>query len=247
MTVHAPIRTALLLAAGVGSRLGEEHEALPKCLLEVGGASILQRMVSALRGQGITRLVIVVGYRQALVREAAAALANGLQVEFLVNDDFATTNNVVSLWLARKHLHEPFLLLESDLVFDPALLAGMMAPDRIAISELRPWMHGTRVALRDDRGVQSFRFPPFGGDEDFKTVNIYSLSAATWAATIAALERFIDAGKVGVYYEHALAELLEQGAINLEAVPFPVDRWYEVDTRADLAQANRLFPSGQDL
>jgi choline kinase len=242
VTQPPEIRTAVLLAAGMGSRLGAGPDAVPKCLIEVGGKSLLQRLVAALLAHGVRRLVIVVGFRHELIREALETLPGEMTVELVHNAEYATTNNIVSLWMARDAVAESFLLVESDLVFAPALLEDMMVPDRVAIAPLLPWMQGTRVGLAADGSLEAFYFPPFeAGSGQYKTVNIYSLSHATWRKICERLGEFIDSGRVGVYYEHAFAELLSSGDIHFKGVQFPNDQWYEVDTPADHAEANRLF------
>lgn len=233
--------TAVLLAAGAGSRLDPSPESLPKCLWEVAGQTILDRMVRALAAHGFRRLVVVAGYRQHLLRAALSGRPGSLEVEFLVNEAYATTENIVSLLLAREHVDEPFLLLESDLLFDPALLAGMLAPDRIAVSELADWMNGTRVLAGAGPRIEKFLFPPHtGSGKQLKTVNIYSLSRGSWERVSGVLERYVSEGRNDVFYEHAFAELVEEGWIAFDMVPFPQSRWYEVDTRADLDEAERL-------
>lgn len=246
MTSADRIATAVLLAAGMGSRFDASAEALPKCLLQVGGRTILERMIRALAAQGITRLIIVVGYQQELIRVAVADIAHDMQIEFLVNEQFAQSNNIVSLWRVRKAITASFLLLESDLVFAPECLEQMMRPDSIAVSELRDWMQGTRVSLDDDGTVAAFQFPPFSpGPASYKTVNIYSLSFDTWRHVVERLEHHVAQGNVHVYYEHCFSELVASGVIELQAHRFPLGQWYEVDTVEDLAEANTLFPQAQ--
>ena len=141
------ITTALLLAAGTGSRLQPLTHDAPKCLTEVNGTTILERLVCSLRAAGFRRLIVVVGYLDSCIREVLASSARGLAIEFVSSPKYRTTNNIYSLWEARNAIREPFLLVESDLIFDTVLLEDMRAPDRIAISRILPWMNGTTVAL----------------------------------------------------------------------------------------------------
>ena len=134
VTDHPQVRTALLLAAGLGSRLGPLTEALPKCLVSVSGVPILERLVRALDSHGFERLVIVTGYRAETIRAYLGERFGGISVEYVVSPLFATTNNIYSLWLARRLIDEPFLLVESDVVFDEHLLEPLLQPDRIAVS-----------------------------------------------------------------------------------------------------------------
>src|SRR5659263_587957 len=117
-TDRAPVRTALLLAAGLGSRLAPLTDAVPKCLLAMSGVTILERLVRALDGHGFERLVIVTGYKAETLRAYLGESFGGIAIEYIVSPLFETTNNIYSLWLTRHLIDEPFLLVESDVVFD---------------------------------------------------------------------------------------------------------------------------------
>jgi histidinol-phosphate/aromatic aminotransferase/cobyric acid decarboxylase-like protein/choline kinase len=167
-----------------------------------------------------------------------------MEISYVVNPLYQTTNNIYSLWLARKVIDEPLLLVESDLVFDEALLEEMLQPDRIALSGQLPWMNGTTVTLDKDGGVSAFCLGVLScaDAEHFKTVNIYSLSRDTWRAVCERLDRHIAAGQTGDYYESVFAEMVADGSLALEPVFFPAERWYEIDTLADLEAAELVFP-----
>ena len=124
------ITTALLLAAGAGTRLQPLTDNSPKCLTEVHGIPILKRLVSCLVEEGFRRLVVVVGYRDGQIRDYLERNACGLVIDFVDCRKFATTNNIYSLWLARDEIREPFVLIESDLIFDSHLLAFRRAARR---------------------------------------------------------------------------------------------------------------------
>ena len=152
------ISTALLLAAGTGSRLQPLTEDSPKCLTEVNKKTILERLIHGLRAWEFERLVVVVGHLDGCVRDYLDSLESGLKIEYVRSEKYLTTNNIYSLWKARHAIQEPFLLLECDLIFDDVLLGKMLAPDRIAVSHILPWMNGTTVSLDHlDRG-EAFSF-----------------------------------------------------------------------------------------
>ena len=153
---HAQVRTALLLAAGLGCRLGPLTEALPKCLVPVSGVPIIERLVRALDAHGFERLVIVTGYKAEMIRAYLGERFGGIAIEYLFSPLFATTNCIYSLWLARHLIDEPFLLVESDVVFDEPLLAPLLQPDRVAVSRQLPWMSGMTVTLDGEGKVNAF-------------------------------------------------------------------------------------------
>ncbi len=244
-----PIRTALLLAAGMGSRLAPFTDDVPKCLVPVSGVPIIERLVRTLDDYGFERLVAVVGHQADGVRGFLGDSFGGVAVEYVVSPLFASTNSLYSLWLARHLVDGPFLLVESDIIFDASLLAPLLQPDRIAVSAQLPWMSGTTVTL-DARGrVSAFCSPPPGvygqhcrAADHFITVNLTSLARDTWTEARERLDRHVAAGHTGWFHDVVFAEMTAAGAMALEAVMFPADRWYEVDTPADRDAAELVFP-----
>lgn len=216
----------------------------PKCLTVVGDKPILERLVESLRAQGIKKLIVVTGYLDKCVREFLQQHKGDMQVEYVFNPDYQTTNNIYSLWLARQAIKEPFLLVECDLVFDPSMLDEMMQPNKIAISNILPWMNGTTVELNKDKSVTSFEV---GRGQDntprYKTVNIYSLSLDSWNKVVDRLNSYISGERLGEYYEAAFADMIADGSLNFDAVFFNENRWYEVDRLEDLNAAELMFPA----
>ena len=243
LTINKPITTALLLAAGTGSRLRPLTLDAPKCLTEVGGEPILGRLVDNLRLQGIKRLVVVTGYLDNCIRDFLEVNAPDLQVDYVFNPVYSTTNNIYSLWLAREVIDEPFVLIESDLVFEESMLESMLIPDRIAISNILPWMNGTVVELNSQQGIAAFHVSHDVNDElRYKTVNIYSFSSQSWQKVITQLDCHIADKRVNEYYETVFAQMVADGSLELESVFFDENKWYEIDCMKDLHQAELMFP-----
>jgi NDP-sugar pyrophosphorylase family protein len=248
-TDSAPVRTALLLAAGIGSRLAPLTDAVPKCLVSMSGVPILERLVRSLDGHGFERLVIVTGYKAEAIRDYLGERFGGIAIEYLFSPLFETTNDIYSLWLARHLIDEPFLLVESDLVFDEPLLAPLLEPERIAVSRQLPWMSGTTLTLDGGGNVNAFYPPPPGvyGQHctdagHFMAVNICSLARDTWGEVCERLDFHVAAGQTGGFYESVFEEMTAEGSLALSAVIFPAERWYEIDTLADLDAAELVFP-----
>jgi choline kinase len=243
LTINNHITTALLLAAGTGSRLRPLTLDAPKCLTEVSGEPILARLLDNLRIQGIKRLVVVTGYLDHCVREYLEENAADMQLDYVFNPVYQTTNNIYSLWLAKKAIEEPFVLIESDLVFEASMLEPMLIPDRIAVSNILPWMNGTMVELNADKAVKAFHVSHDVDDERrYKTVNICSLSSQSWQRVIARLDRYIEEGRVNEYYETVFAEMVADASLEFDAVLFSENKWYEIDAMEDLHQAELMFP-----
>ena len=206
-------------------------------------ASMLERLVINLKKQGFKRLVVVTGFQEKCIREFLGTRAGGMKIEYIFSPLYATTNNIYSLWMARKIINEPFLLVESDLVFDVSLLDDMCFPDRIAVARMQPWMNGSTVTVNKSQHVKRFQcgtVRPF--DEiRYKTVNIYSFSLSSWHRITKRLDQYISAGRVNDYYETVFAEMVVDGSLSLKTVSFDSKRWYEIDTVKDLAEAEKLF------
>ena len=242
------VATALLLAAGIGSRLRPLTENQPKCLTEVDGISILERLVYCLGQQGVERLVVVVGHLEHRIREFLGEQRDGVSIEYVVNPQYRTTNNLYSLWLAREVIQEPFLLVESDVLFQPSLLADLLQPDRIAVSSMRLWMNGSTVTVDLFQSVRAFQLGEEHPTEElrYKTVNICSLSLKSWRRIILELERQVAEGHVNRFYESVFAEMVADGRLSFQAVFFDPGSWYEIDTPQDLDQAELLFGGPTD-
>ena len=235
----APVRTAVLLAAGDGSRLQPATHTVPKCLSEINGVPILEQQIRCLQRWDFDRLVMVVGHLDARVRDFLDRAETGLTIDYVVNPQYRTTNNIYSLWLAQKHISEPFLLLECDLFFKEGALSNMLYPNKVAVSQVRPWMKGTTVSVDSDRRITRFRVGHHAEPFEFKTVNIYSFSMATWNAMRLRIEQRIRSGDVDDYYEVVLSEMVANGDRSFEAVDFSEHDWHEIDDLDDLRAAER--------
>lgn len=239
------ITTALLLAAGTGSRLFPLTQNSPKCLTLVNKKSILERLVINLKKEGFKRLVIVTGYQENCIKEFLEIISGNMTIEYVYSPLYRTTNNIYSLWMAREIINEPFVLVESDLVFDVSQLDDMVFPDRIAIAPMAPWMNGTTISINQTQQINSFHNDNSThlNKNRYKTVNIYSFSLASWHAIIERLNQYIAANKVNCYYETVFDEMVADGNLSLQAVLFDNKLWYEIDTIEDLAEAEKLFPA----
>jgi len=239
-----PVKTALLLAAGMGSRLSPLTDSTPKCLVEVNRIPILERLMRCLRSHGFTRLFIVTGHLSEVIEDYLGSRYAGIDIVYIASPLYKTTNNIYSLWLAGKEIDEPFLLIESDLVFQPELLTPMLHSDRIAVSKMLPWMNGTTVTLNGSKQLEAICLgaESRNNTSHYKTVNIYNFSRNTWKLIQERLDQYISAGKVDGYYEEVFAEMVAEGAISFAPVFFDPACWYEIDTLADLSAAEKMFP-----
>jgi choline kinase len=239
-----PVTTALLLAAGIGSRLYPLSLDAPKCLTIVSGVSILERLVSNLSQHGFKRLVVVTGYLGNCIKDFLGTQIGDIAIDYIFSPLYETTNNIYSLWMAREIINEPFLLLESDLVFDESLLKSMLYPNKIAVAKMQPWMDGTCVTINQSQQVNAFfkdNKAPLTVNS-YKTVNIYCISLSSWHCIVEKLDQHISDGKTNDYYEIIFAEMIADGNLSFDMVSFDSKPWYEIDNIEDLAKAEKLFP-----
>ena len=238
------ITTALLLAAGTGSRLFPLTQNSPKCLTLVNDKSILERLLNNLKSQGFKRLVIVTGHLKECIMDYLGEKSGDISIEYIHSPLYKTTNNIYSLWMARNIINEPFVLFESDLVLNSTLLDDMIYPDRMAVALMQPWLNGTTVSVNNANMVTKFQKGTSDSYSDirYKTVNIYSFSLLSWQAIVKRLNQYIEAGSVNCYYEVVFAEMTDNKSLAFESISFDHKPWYEIDTVKDLANAELLFP-----
>ena len=176
---------AIILAAGMGRRLGEYTKDNTKCMLPVNGVRLIDRTLGQLSKLDLKRVVIVVGYQgQNLIDYIGNRYDDQLKIEFVNNPDYDKTNNIYSLALAKDKLQEDdTLLIESDLIFDDgmfSLLTENPYPNLALVAKYETWMDGTMVRLDDDNNIVNFvpkaAFDYNETDSYYKTVNIYKFS-----------------------------------------------------------------------
>lgn len=113
---------AIILAAGKGSRLNGVAGNLPKCLVNMGGMTLLERQVQALRSSGIDDIYVVVGHGADGVRETC-----GTGVSYIENSCYHQTNSLFSLWMAREYMFDGFVVMNGDVLFHPQLLRNLLS------------------------------------------------------------------------------------------------------------------------
>jgi len=213
-------------------------------MVDVGGRTILSRALENLVAVGVRRAVIVTGYLNDVLEEHARRLQPNLEIEFVHNADYATTNNIYSLWLANDAIHADFFLLESDLLFHRSLLTDLRSPSSAAVSPLTDVMDGT-VLTTDSHGVVKNLYLKNDTRPEaplLKTINIYRFSATDWQQLLAPMFREkIDRGETGVYYELVFAEAVRCGRLRLNATVFSDELWCEIDTPEDYERAQQLI------
>lgn len=241
---------ALILAAGMGRRLGEKTRNNTKCMIEVNGVKLIDRVLGQLKSQSISRVVIVAGYcREALMAHVGNDY-EGLPIHWVVNPIYDKTNNIYSLALAKDELvKDDTLLIESDLIFDDEMFDMILAdpyPNLALVAKYETWMDGTMVRIDGDNNIVNFvpkkAFNYSEVDTYYKTVNIYKFSREfSEQVYVPFLDAYCRVMGNNEYYEQVLRVITLLDGANLKALPIGNKRWYEIDDVQDLDIAENIF------
>lgn len=239
--------TAIILCAGRGSRLANRTRHMPKPLVKTNGIAFLDNALSNLQLHGITRVVVVVGYQAEIITEHLNSLETLLDIDYVHNPDWETTNNIYSLYLARQHITQGALIVEGDIFFSGACLEKLLrtSSDLVAlVSPLGKNMEGTYANLHEGR-LQSFGSTKDDGhqtqEEQYKTVNLYRIGSPLFANHVREqLEVQIEDGNLNAYYEDVFKQACKTKKWDIGAVVVPSTEWYEVDNYYDLTVCNYI-------
>jgi len=237
---------AVLLCAGVGSRLRPLTDDRPKSLVSVAGEPILLRAVRKLVDHGVRELVLATGYREDALHRALADAP--IPVRFCPNEAYDRTQNSVSLLLCREAVAgRAFYLLDGDVLFHPEILARLDEGDAdLAVA----------VERRTDMGeeemkilVDGDRVRAFGKGLDPRasfgeSIGMARIGERASARLFDELARVHGEGRTNLYYEDVFNHLIETGHL-VKAVDIGSCPWIEVDTPEDLARAEALVRSGK--
>lgn len=247
---------AIILAAGMGKRLGELTKNNTKCMVEVNGIRLIDRMITQLSKFNLNRLVIVVGYEgKKLIDYIGHRYDDILKIEYINNPIYDRTNNIYSLALAKEELcKDDTILLESDLIFEDRMLELLINhrdPDLALVAKYETWMDGTMVCVDNDRNITNFvpkeAFCYENADVYYKTVNIYKFSSEfSKYQYVPFLEAYCRVMGNNEYYEQVLCILLHLHSSTLKALPITNEKWYEIDDVQDLDIASTIF-SDKDI
>lgn len=241
---------ALILAAGMGKRLGEYTRNNTKCMVEVNGTRLIDRMIKQLAPLGLDRLVMVVGYHGRELMEYLGNERYGLRIEYVENPVYDRTNNIYSLALAKEWLRaDDTILLESDLIFDDTMLCLLLdnpQPNLALVAKYESWMDGTMVRIDEDLNIVNFvpkaAFRYEETADYYKTVNIYKFSREFLNDKyIPFLDAYMKALGNNEYYENVLRIITFLGGGDLKALPVGNVKWYEIDDKQDLDIAEAIF------
>lgn len=247
---------AIILAAGMGRRLGEYTKDNTKCMVPVNGVRLIDRLLGQLGKQGLQRIIIVVGYKGKELQQYVSAHHSTLPIEFYENPIYYKTNNIYSLSIVKEKLQEDdTLLIESDLIFSDRLIPMIVEnsnPNLALVAKYETWMDGTMVRLDEEQNIVNFiskdAFDYNDVDSYYKTVNIYKLSQQfSQQKYVPFLDAYTKAVGTNEYYENVLRILSLLNGHDMKALPIGNEKWYEIDDKQDLDIAEALFADEKDI
>ena len=246
---------AIILAAGMGKRLKELTRNNTKCMVQVNGVSLIDRLLHQLDGRKLSRVVIVVGYEGQKLMDYIGTLDIQTPIVYVNNPIYDKTNNIYSLALAKDWLcQEDTLLFESDLIFEDEVIDLLVNDQRdtlALVDRYESWMDGTCVKLAEDDGIVEFvpgkRFKFEERDEYYKTVNIYKFSRHfSETHYVPFLEAYSSALGNNEYYEQVLRVIAMLDDPGIKAKRLSGQMWYEIDDIQDLDIASSMFAPDED-
>lgn len=241
---------AIILAAGMGKRLGELTKGNTKCMVKVGGVRLIERALRILDRKQLSKIIMVVGYQHENLMQFVETLGIQTPVQFIINEVYDKTNNIVSLSMAKEYLmQEDTILLESDLIFEERLIDLLLEDDRetlALVDKFENWMDGTCIVVDDEDNITDFipgKLLRYSEKERYyKTVNIYKFGAQfSRQVYVPFLEAYAKAMGNNEYYESVIKLILMLDCNTMKAKKLSGQLWYEIDDIQDLDIAETIF------
>lgn len=241
---------AIILAAGMGKRLGEMTKDDTKCMIKVGGTTLIERLLSQLDKYKLESVTIVVGYKAKRLIDFVNNLNINTPINFIENTIYDKTNNIYSLFLAKECLlNDDTLLFESDIIVEDAVIDNLLHnsyPDLAVVDKYENWMDGTVVKIDKQNRILQFipntQFHFEDIPQYYKTVNIYKFSQQfSKQMYVPFLEAYCKALGNNEYYEQVLRVITMLDNSTMRALPLNGEHWYEIDDTQDLDIAESIF------
>ena len=237
---------AIILAAGVASRLRPLTNNTPKCLLNIGGKAILERTIDNLIANDIKEIIIVTGYLEDQIRSFLTETYPDIKFNFIYNNIYDSTNNIYSLWMTKESvLDDEIILLDSDIVFDSKII-GMLINSNyencLAVrSNHQLGDEEIKLTLNEDKSIKEISKVVEPKNAIGESIGIEKFSRKFVVNLFNILDRMIlDEKKVDVFYEAAFQKAIDNG---LKVFPVDVDELgcMEIDTIEDFEDAGKFL------
>lgn len=237
--------TGVILAAGMAKRLRPLTDNKPKCLLEIGHRTLLERTVEAMHQTGISEFVVVTGYRADQIRDFLTSHFPLFTFHFLHNADYEHNNNIYSLWMSMQEVRgKDFLLMDSDILCDPAAVVRIASEPESALAVNRHELGEEEMKVVVDANQRITEISKTCRPEDAmgESVGIEHITADYSEALACELDLMIEQeGLIDIFYERAFERLIPQGH-TFRVVDTTNYFSYELDTPEDFQRAQELMP-----
>jgi len=242
------VSSAVILAAGKGTRLSSVLNDIPKCLVKINKKSIIEYQLGLLEKHQIKTVFIVVGYLKDKIIKKIGNNFGNLRIIYIVNKEFEKTNNIYSLWLVKEYLNRNIILLEGDTLIEEKILTEMIHSSQKNIAVLgnfdKRYMCGTVVSLNSNGSLKEIFLKKeqkkgFDYTDKFKTVNVYKFSKDMLVKfMIPSLSSYIRQNRLNEYYEICLKDVIKK-----EKIWGMVTRhkWIGINNEDDLKRAKNTF------
>ena len=232
---------AIILAAGVGKRIGAAAGNRPKCLLEFGGRSLLVRYLDALLAVGVKSAVLVVGHRQELIRDAVGENYRGLAIRYVVNDQYHR-GSLYSLWLARGGFDDDLLIMDADVLCPASFVRRLVTsphPNVLLVDESARQDSEERMAIIRSGRVAALtkKVPSEPPDLIGEGVGFLKVTREDSRAMLAAMEPFVQKGALDMEYEDTWEAFFRAVPVGCEKIGG--QPWIELDFPEDIVRAER--------
>jgi choline kinase len=231
---------AVILAAGIGKRLWPVTQHRPKCLIEIGGWSLVARYFHELAVAGIREAVLVVGYKQEMIRAAVGTGLSGIQARYLVNEMYQR-GSITSLWLARAELDDDVIIMDADVLFHREILRRLVAsscPTALLMDEtVKQQTEECMVVTKGGRVIALTKRMPDDYDLAGEGVGFLKVAHRDSEELVRSLHRYMDRGELDMEYEDGLLEFFQAVRVGFERIGgLP---WVEIDFPEDVTRAER--------
>lgn len=237
-----PVKTAVILAAGLGSRLSEKSKNKPKAFIEIGGQTLIERSITTLKNKGISKIIIGTGHLNQYFDSLCSVYPD---VEIKRNDDYASTGSMFTLYNLRNLIDEPFLLLEGDLLYEPAALEHLITDayeDIILASDATNSGDEVYIQCSEAGYLQAMNKNKSAlHHADAELIGISKLSLPTYEEMLRFAQHNYQKGKKEIHYEDALVGISALKKIKVKIVKDLA--WCEIDDEQHLTRAlSHVYP-----